>query len=461
MNRNCTRAGTPAAPDTVSYGVTPQGFIVKPFSAILSDAFTRAQRLFGTDIDLRSSSAIRKLIELCSLDSALLWMALDDVYHSGFTSTASGPALDLLGADLGLARGRLPASGRATFKLASTAPPDGVLTLPPGTLVETSPPNPVQFRLASVLVLSKDQCQSFPSQCAAAVTAVVPGKSGNIAQGQLARINPTYAKRYLSFDPNYIVVGNTSAFTGGDGVEDDDTYRRGLQAQPRTFWTADAIRAIVVALDGVRDALVEDPYGGLDTSAPPYGGFCFGDSTFQVPRDPCNPYFFTIVVASEPGVLWETERIGSDQVVGLRDQILAALEPIRPISTFPTLVQADSVVVALRAQLMLRPGVDPSSVRAAAGLALSSYIGSLRLGDAVLYSQVLRTLVEVAGVADVQNLRLRRCPSLFGEVVFGPPVVYADPSDIAQLEAACGGNLTLASNEVAVFDNDSNLMDLE
>ena len=64
-------------------------------------------------------------------------------------------------------------------------------------------------------------------------------------------------------------------------------------------------------------------------------------------------------------------------------------------------------------------------------------------------------------MVDVQNLRLRRCPSVYGEVVFGAPVVYADPTDIAQLEAPCGGNLTLASNEVAVFAADSTLTDLE
>ena len=63
--------------DTVDYGVTDQGFIVKPFQSILNDAFARAQLLFGPDIDLRSSSSLRKLLELTSLEDALLWMRLD------------------------------------------------------------------------------------------------------------------------------------------------------------------------------------------------------------------------------------------------------------------------------------------------------------------------------------------------------------------------------------------------
>jgi len=450
MNGSNGQTGATTTSDTDVYGVTAQGFIVKPFQAILSDAFTRAQQLFGPDIDLRSSSTLRKVIELGCLDSALLWMALDDVYHSGFTSTACGGALDLLGADLGLARASLQATGQATFTLSSSAPADCVLTLPPGTIVETAAATPVQFSLAVALTLSNDPTQPFPPQASAAVTAVLPGLSGNIAASQLTQINPTFANWYLSFPPTYIVVSNLAAFTGGDGFEDDSTYRRQLQAQPRTFWTTDAIKATVIGVGGVRDALVSDPYGGLDTSTA-FGGFCFGDALFQQQRDLTSPYFFTIVVASQPGVLWETDGTGAEQIQGLQSLILQALAPIRPISTFPNLVQADTVEVAVRAQLTLQQGVESGSLLAAALLAISNYIGTLGLGESVLYSQVMRILTELAGVADVQNLRLRRCPSVYGEVVFGPPVVYGDPTDIAQLEAPCGGNLTLASNEVAVF----------
>ena len=461
-----TSTQIPGATDTTTYGVMPQGFIVKPFQAILSDAFARAQLSFGPDIDLRSSSAIRKVIELGCLDAALLWMALDDVYHSGFTSTAVGGALDLLGADLGLARANTKANGPATFKIAAAAPPGSVFTLPPGTLVDTAQPGAVSFRLTAAVTLSNDPGQPFPALAIAAVTAVNPGLSGNIAAGQLAQINPTFANRYLNFDPGLVAVVNATPFQGGEANVDDDTYRQALQAQPRTFWTQDAIRAAVIGLDGVRDALVIDPYGGLDQPAPPYGAACFGDALFQTPRDVCSPYFFSIVVAPKRGVLWSTEGAAPNQVVGLSDQILAALQPIRPISTFPTLVQADTVEVALRAQLTLAAGADAGSVLAAAQVALIAYIATLRLGDAGSCTpQVLRVLTELPGVADVQNLRLRRAPPRFGEVVYGAvnglPPIFGNPADIAAIEAPCGANLALAATEVAVFDGLSNLTDLE
>jgi uncharacterized phage protein gp47/JayE len=456
-----TTVSASTAPDTAAYGVTPQGFIVKPFQAILSDAFTRAQQTFGPDIDLRSSSSIRKIIELVSLDAALLWMSLDDVYHSGFTSTAAGAALDLLGADLGLARASLPATGMATFKLSSLAPQGTLLTLPPGTLVQTGTTNPLYFSLSAALTLSNDPSQPSPAQADAAVTALVTGVSGNIGPNQLTGIQPTFAARYLNFDPSFIAVSNAAAFGGGEAAEDDNTYRRQLQAQHSTNWTPAAVRAAIYAVDGVRDALVKDPYGGLDTSASKFGGVCFSDALFQTPRDVCSPYFFTIVVAAKPGVIWDSAGSGPGQILGLHDQILAALEPIRPISTFPELVQADTVEVSLRARLQLESGADTSGVLAAARTALAAYISGLNLGDPVLFSQTLRLLSELPGVVDVQNLRLRRGPPRFGEAVFGPPAIYGNSDNIAQIEMPCGGNLVLAANEVAVFAGDSNLTQLE
>ena len=396
----------PPVPRTTILRREPQGFIVKPFQAILSDAFTRAQQSFGPDIDLRSSSTIRKVIELGCLDAALFWMALDDVYHSGFTSTAAGDALDLLGADLGLAAGATRRQRPGDIQAGLATPPSCVLTLPPGTLVDTgrARPTPSPWR---TVTLSNDPTQPYPGVGQRRGDRGMPGLSGNIAASSLTEINPTFAARYLSFDSWPHRREQHAGVQRRRGFEDDDDYRRSLQALPRTLWTADAIRAIVVGLDGVRDALVNDPYGGLDEPSPAYGAACFGDELFQIPRDVCSPYFFSIVVAPQPGVLWDTEGTPPTQILGLSDQILAALEAVRPISTFPTLLQADSVEVGVRAQITLIPGADADTVLAAARVAVDTYIGTLRLGDAVLYSQVLRVLTELTGVADVQNLHLR------------------------------------------------------
>src|SRR6516225_12046836 len=181
---------TPA--DSVQFGVTDAGFIVKPLQAILSDAFSRVQQLFGPDVDLRSSSSIRKLLELTSLEDALSWMQLDDVYHSRFLASAAGSALDLLGSALGRDRQHLSTQGAAQLKLTAAAPANALFTLPPGTIVETAPPSPgadpIRFRLLAKLSLVKHNPPDGSEQATAAVAAIVPGPSGNIAANTLSRL---------------------------------------------------------------------------------------------------------------------------------------------------------------------------------------------------------------------------------------------------------------------------------
>ena len=112
------------------------------------------------------------------MDAALLWMALDNVYHSGFTSTAVGNSLDLLGADLGLARSNLQASGTATFSLAPSAPAGALLRLPIGTLIDTGPDNPISFQLTATVTLTND-----PTQPAAATADKHDGHRGIAGRG--------------------------------------------------------------------------------------------------------------------------------------------------------------------------------------------------------------------------------------------------------------------------------------
>jgi uncharacterized phage protein gp47/JayE len=104
------------------YGVTPAGFVVKPFTDILNAKRDLAGSLFGPDIDLRSTSALRKILDIASAEDQEHWKALEGAYYANFISTATGDALDLLGDDLGLQRENQRATGQVTFNLAGEAP---------------------------------------------------------------------------------------------------------------------------------------------------------------------------------------------------------------------------------------------------------------------------------------------------------------------------------------------------
>ena len=61
------------------YGVTKFGFVIKPFQDILSDKADRAREMFGDDVDLRSTSALRKILDICSAEDQEIWKRMEQL----------------------------------------------------------------------------------------------------------------------------------------------------------------------------------------------------------------------------------------------------------------------------------------------------------------------------------------------------------------------------------------------
>jgi uncharacterized phage protein gp47/JayE len=427
------------------YGVTPTGFVVKPFADILNAKLDLARSVFGPDVDLRSTSALRKILDIASAEDQEHWKALEGGYYANFVSTATGDALNVLGDDLGRQRENQQATGQVTFTLANEASGRNYI-LPIGTLVETAAPVN-RFRTTDTAILSSGQ-----KTATVAATAVLPGTGGNIATGVIIQIDPIYASHYLSLGTATIAATNPAPFTGGNLLADDETYRAQLLRLPRTLFTIQALSATVLNVDGVRDCNVSDPLGGVDVSLSIFSSFVFDRRRFGQARFLGTPYFFDVLVAPQPGYAWET--IGA--VIGLRDQVAAAVDTVRPIGIFPNIRLADLVVVGVRANITTRPGIDAVAVGAALKSAFEQRVAGLGLGGAVLASEVLRDLLNVSGVVDVQNLHLRRNPPTFGSIVFGDREQFQG----AAIEADLGANLSLTSNEIATFQYDSQLIDL-
>jgi len=427
------------------YGVTRTGFVVKPFADILSAKLDLARSVFGPDVDLRSTSALRKILDVASAEDQEHWKALESAYYANFISTASGDALNLLGDDLGRQRENQQATGEVTFTLSNEAAGRSYI-LPIGTLVETAAPV-TRFRTTDIAILSSAQ-----KTATVHATSVLSGPSGNIVTSAIVQINPIYASHYLSLGTASIAATNSAPFTGGDLLADDETYRSQLLRLPRTLFTVQALTGAVLNVDGVRDCRVSDPLGGVDVSLSIFKSFVFDRRRFGQARFLGTPYFFDVLVAPQTGYAWET--IGP--VTGLRDQVAMAVDTVRPIGIFPNIRLADLVVVGVRANITTRPGIDLVAVDAALKQAFEQRVTGLALGGPVLASEVLRDLLNVSGVVDVQNLHLRRDPPTFGSIVFGDREQFQG----AVIEGDLGANLSLASNEIATFQYDSKLIDL-
>lgn len=428
------------------HGVTDTGFVLKTFPEIMEDKLARLREMFGAEVDLAPTSPLRKLAEITSFEDQELWKAAERQYYAGSISTASGPDLDLLGEEIGLTRRFLPARGTVTIELMDPAPAR-TYRVPPGALVAgPAADGPVVLRTEAGATLSE--------QVPAAVVPVVSlgrGPAQNLAAETIAGLHPDYLPR-LQLGSASIVVTNPDPISGGDAREDDALYRDRLIGWPRTVWTLEAVRAAVKDVDGVRDCRLSDANGGIDLALGYFGDFTFGARPFAPPRTLGSPYFFDVLVALEPGVLFED--VGP--VAGVLSRVRAAIDPVRPVSVFPNILRASHIRVGARGRILIGAGHDPAAVLAALQDGLARRINALGLGRTVRFADVLVDMKSVTGVLDVQDLQLRRRPGQFGRIQFG------DRRDLAgaDVELPIGANLRLESDEIAEFALDSELLEL-
>jgi phage-related baseplate assembly protein len=429
-----------------SFGVTPQGFVPKGFDTILAESTDSARAVFGDDLDLSPTSPIRKILEVAAAEDARLWRRLEDLYWSRFLSSAVGADLDALGEDIGVERAFLAATGEVTITV-QTPQAGRTYTAREGTVLITTAGGPVFHTTAAVRLTAAADTATVGAR------AFLPGPGGDIAANTITGVDPDFLTHYLPLPPpTGLAVVNAAPFTGGSDREPDERYRQRLLGRSRTLWTPAAVREAALDVPGVVDVLLADPLGGVDVSQSYFNAFPFDQRLFSADRLLGEPYFFSIVVAHEFARPWRTE----GPITGIFEQVTAAVDRVRPVGIHPQVVEADHIEVGLTAQLLTRPGYDAQALLGALTERLVTDIGALTLGADVLFSQVMRAIVEQPGIADVQGLRLRRCPPAFGRVTLGQVAFAADV-----VEAGPGENLEMGPTEIAVFGADSALLDVE
>ena len=426
------------------FGVTPDGFVLKAVDQILADEQSRARQMFGDDVDLSSGSPLRKILDAVAWQAHDLWKGMERQYYANFVTTGDGPDLDLLGTDLGVTRWNLYAQGQVTLTL-KNGQPGRSYTLSEGTVVQTAGPSPLLFRTLEPAGLTAN----VPVQTVSA-EATVRGVAGNIAAGQLTQLNAE-SSFLLNLGTATVSPKNDQPFAGGEILESDNDYRARLVGYPRTIWTVDRLSAAVKDVDGVRDCRVFDPLGGVDVSQSYFNVFAFGQRTFSLDRRLYSPYYFDVVVATQPGWPWRTTLV----MTGVFERVLDTIRDLRPVSIFPNVVPANEVEIGLRATLVIEPGHDRDAILGHLLAGLRQYVSALNLGSGVLHSDVVVLMRSVVGVADVQNVHLRRCPAQFAKVNFGG-ALFRQP-----IESAIGENISLAPDEIPFFVIDSKLIDVE
>lgn len=445
------------------YGLTPQGYVPKPYARLVAEGLARAQLYFGDDIDVRPGSVLRRLIEMSALEQARTHATLATLYDQMFVSSATGDALSRLGEELGLPRPELQASGRVSITLAAPLP-EGGFTIPAGARLLT--PGGHHAALAE-----SARFTAARKTVTVAVQAFYPGAGHNLDPALpdqvLSLWNPVDpaldALRRLASDAGMTPeaaapITHDAKLTGGDLLWPDGRYRALLLQAPRSIWSVEALRTAVALVPGVEAVQVIDEFGGLDLDRSIFGNFNFVQALFSSARDFGSASTFRVLVKPSPAAIWD----GAD---GLRASIAETLEDLRPIGIFPDIRQAEEVGVAIQCKLVVKgeplPAGDRASVNASpAAVALKSrlieriraYVGSLGFGEPVRAAHVSWALLNEPGIEDVLDLRLARMLPSTTALDFSQPV-----SEAAVLQASLlpeGDNLTLTRDQVAVLIDD-------
>src|SRR5882757_2203260 len=182
------------------FGVTADGFVLKGFAEILQESQQRARAAFGPDVDLSATSALNKILQVTADEDALLWQRIEDTYYSQFVSTATGPSLDQLGEDIGLARNYLHAHGQIQFTIDNPAP-GRIYLLPAGAIVST---DDGQYSVA-FQTTEPAQLSAQAKTATVAARAFEAGNSGDVDTGRITVLDPDYRAQYLNLGPDTTV----------------------------------------------------------------------------------------------------------------------------------------------------------------------------------------------------------------------------------------------------------------
>jgi hypothetical protein len=450
---------------TAGFGMTPSGYIPKPFARLLAEKLALAQGLMGENVDLTSGSPLRKIIEVQALEDARFWAVLAGLADDAFVATAQGDALSRHGEELGLPRPYLAARGTVTLALTGTLP-QGVteVTLPLGARMLTED-RAHHVYLDQTVRLSAAQ----PSAPQARVVAFYPGPDHNLDPALTASngVHPLRIRHWNEDDVRLanlrqngslalVAITHDQPLRDGEQRWPDRRYRQLLLQAPRSLWTVDAIRVAVSLVPGVRRALVRDMRGGLDLALPIFGQFSFSERVFGAERDLASPYFFQVLVAPGTGAFWD----GPD---GLLAAVASAIEDLRPISIYPEIIEARQVAVSVSAQLVVRGIPLPAGSSAAVNTSEAALEFKRRLlarvrpmieesdfGEPVRAAEITWALMSEPGVVDVRQLRFSRFPSR-GE----PSQSYRDGVPVALEQLQPGENVVIENDQVAVLIDDN------
>lgn len=241
---------------TTNFGLTDQGYLAPSYEELLDSVQDDFLRVFPSDLVLTSNSNAGILSRLIAWREYEQIQAQQQVYYSAFISTATGSALDRLGANVGLPRKvDRPASTMLTIVT------DGEYLVEAGTQFETD--DGYIFDLTEdVLTAPKDGKWQGTGNAEAEDT------------GEVTNVEPHTITIVYNPDESILSVDNADKASGGQDYEEDPQYRTRLimENANRPSPTLNGVRSALLNVQGVREVnIVENQFAVPDKYGnPPY-----------------------------------------------------------------------------------------------------------------------------------------------------------------------------------------------
>ena len=352
------------------YGVTKYGFRRKLYSEALQERITRAKRVFGVNIDTSETSFLGKFIRNAAWDEAILWEEIERVYFSSFVNYSEGSGLDSVGQYLTITR-RPAVRAKGIVKFTGR---DDTL-IPAGFRVGT--PDGRLYETVEIAYIKSGSVE-------VAVRSIGAGKKYNANVGEVTEIiNPTFGIEG---------VVNLVPIEGGLDLETDQEFReRYKKSYSRGGGTTlPALTAAILDIDDVVDVEVREnttmeTIDGIPPKA--ISCFVFGGTDDEIAQ--------TIYDNKPAGI----EAFG---------KIYKYIEDKKGIKHKIGFTRAKTQEVYVR--LKVKKSEDYKGDEAVKR-AIINYIGGidsdgitysgLKLGDDVIISKVIGSVMCLGGVADV------------------------------------------------------------
>lgn len=350
----------------ITYGLTDDGFILKPLDVIKSEIEAKLRTDLGANINLLPESVFGQIIGLYAEREYLLWELADQLYGSQYPSMASDESLDLVCAITGITR-RQATYSHVTLRFTGIAG----TTIPAGTVVSVLGSPSTRFTTTETSVIPPTGEIDIEAECT--ITGPIPAYTGTLTELETPIVGVSS------------VTNPADAVLGSD-IETDAELRarRNDQLQGIGNATLEAIRAQLLNVEDV-------------TSVTGYENITF---VVDIDGRPPKSYEFYVFGGDEDDIaqkLWESKPAGI-ATYGSISKTVVDSQGFNQIVKFSRPVEID---IYLEIDLTVSPdfpgdGLDQCK---AALLAFGNALGTGQ--DVIVYPQLVASLNSIIGILDL------------------------------------------------------------